>query len=96
MKIWSRCLGLKGNMQIQVRFAEPFWRVIGQRNITLELEENANIAMLLALLQQQYPKLTAEFEESPPMIFVGEDEASADTILEDDNTVHLVWPIAGG
>lgn len=83
-------------MQIHIRLAEPFWRVIGQRNITLELEENTNVAMLLALLQQQYPELTTEFDSSPPMIFVGEEEVNPEMILKDNNKIHLVWPIAGG
>ncbi len=83
-------------MQIHVRLVEPFWRVIGQRNITLELEENMNIAMLLNLLQQKYPELTSEFAASPPMIFVGEEEVNPEIILEDNNKIHLVWPIVGG
>lgn len=84
-------------MKIQVRFAEPFWRQVGQRDIKVELEQDSNtIGDLLALLFQKYPSLAEEMEDAPPLIFVGEEEADTNTILTDKDRVHFVWPVAGG
>ena len=51
---------------------------------------------LISELRERYPDLAKEMEEAPPVIFVGEKEARHETRLEDDDHVHLVWPIAGG
>ncbi len=51
---------------------------------------------LISELRERYPDLSIELEETPLVIFVGEEEASDETRLEDDDHVHLVWPIAGG
>lgn len=83
-------------MQIHIRLAEPFWRAVGKRDLTLEAVEGARVKEILDLLRQIYPALDAEMDESPPMVIIGEEEASGDTMLEDEAQVHLVWPIAGG
>lgn len=83
-------------MQVQVRLAEPFWRVVGDRRISVELADGACVSELLDQLGRQYPDLVREFDEAPPLIFVGDDEGEADTILSEGAHVHLVWPIAGG
>ena len=83
-------------MRIHIRLAEPFWRTVGKRKLSLELTKGACVKELMAELRERYPDLTKEMEEIPPVIFVGEEEASDETCLEDDDHVHLVWPIAGG
>lgn len=83
-------------MRIHVRFAEPFWRTVGQRDLELEIEQDAVVADLLDVLRQRYPTLAQEMKETSPHIFVGEDEASDETQLEEDSYVHLVWAVAGG
>ena len=83
-------------MNIHVRLAEPFWRVVGQRNLDVELTAGSRMADLLAALLAQYPALAQEFADAPPLLFVGEDEADEETALADGRHVHLVWPIAGG
>ncbi len=84
-------------MNIQVRFAEPFWRQVGQRDIKLELEQDSNtISDLVALLCQQYPSLADEMEHAPPLIFIGEEEVNVKTPLKNGDQVHFVWPVAGG
>jgi molybdopterin converting factor small subunit len=83
-------------MQIHVRFAEPFWRVVGQRNITLEIVEGARVGDLMTLLIQQYPALEHEFEKADAIVFVGDEGASPETTLSDGVLVHLIWPVAGG
>jgi len=84
-------------MNIHVRFAEPFWRQVGQRDIDFELTQDSNtIGDLITLLCQQYPGLADEMEEAPPLIFIGEEEADTNTKLTDKDYVHFVWPVAGG
>lgn len=83
-------------MRIYVRLAEPFWRVVGQRDLDLELEPNSQVADLLALLLSCYPALEKELSAAPPYIFVGEEEVDHQTPLTDGDKVHLIWPVAGG
>ena len=83
-------------MQIHIRFAEPFWRAVGLREIEMDINPASRADDLLAALREQYPTLGMEFDQTPPHIFIGEVEASRDTLLTDGARVHLVWPIAGG
>jgi molybdopterin converting factor small subunit len=83
-------------MRVYVRLAEPFWRAAGQRDLTLELENESRVAGLLARLLEAYPDLEREMYEAPPNIFVGEQEARPDTPLANGDRVYLVWPVAGG
>ena len=83
-------------MQIQIRLAEPFWRPVGKRELNVEVAEGARIADLLSALGSEYPALSAEFAQTPPTIFIGEDEAEADSVLTENARIHFVWPIAGG
>ncbi|HJW90950.1 MAG TPA: MoaD/ThiS family protein [Anaerolineales bacterium] len=83
-------------MHIHLRLAEPFWRAVGQRDMELELAENAQVGDLLALLLLRHPALAKELAESPPIIFAGEDEINAQAPLKDGMHLHLVWPVAGG
>lgn len=83
-------------MHIQVRLAEPFWRVVGQRDLELELDENSLMSDLLALLICKFPELKREMAQAQPHTFIGEQEINPDTALHDGAQVHIVWPIAGG
>jgi molybdopterin converting factor small subunit len=83
-------------MRVQVRLTEPFWRSVGKRVLEIEVEENALVGDLMRLLTKTYPELGREFAEAAPMVFVGEEEAAAESLLEEGQLVHLVWPIAGG
>jgi molybdopterin converting factor small subunit len=83
-------------MRIHIRLAEPFWRTVGKREFSLELTKGACVKELISELRECYPDLAKEMEEISLVIFVGEEEARHDTRLEDDDHVHLVWPIAGG
>jgi len=83
-------------MQIHIRFAEPFWRTIGQRNIALEIEEGATVSDLLADLSRAFPALGQEMNESPPIVIVEDVEAKDDLLLQEDMLLHFLWPIAGG
>lgn len=84
-------------MQVHVRLAEPFWRQVGQRNITVELAKDANtVGDLLASLRERYPPLTEEMEDLPPLIILDEEEVGVETMLEDGSRIHLLWAVAGG
>ena len=83
-------------IQIHVRLAEPFWRVIGERELELTLAADATVAGLLGRLGELYPDLVSELRQTPPHVFVGDTEADSEARLIDGDRVHLVWPIAGG
>jgi len=83
-------------MRIHVRLAEPFWRAVGQRDLDLEIENNAAVSDLLALLQDRFPALVNEMAQAQPHFFIAEQEANPETSLQDGARVHIVWPVAGG
>jgi molybdopterin converting factor small subunit len=83
-------------MWIEVRLAEPFWRAVGERRLAVELAAGTRVADMLRQLGEYYPDLNRELAEAPPLIFIGDDEGDAETVLTDGAQVHLVWPIAGG
>lgn len=83
-------------MQVTIRLAEPFWRAVGQRDLSLDLESDAQVSDLLAVLRGRYPALERELDDAPASIFVGEAEVDPQTILNPGDHVHLVWPVAGG
>ena len=81
---------------IHVRLAEPFWRVIGERDLELTLTADTTVLGLLSHLGELYPDLKSELRQTPPHVFVGDTEADSEARLKDGARVHLVWPIAGG
>lgn len=83
-------------MQVTVRLAEPFWRAVGQRDLALDLESDARVSDLLAVLRNRYPALGRELAETRASIFVGEAEVGLEVVLNPGDHVHLVWPVAGG
>ena len=83
-------------MKVKVRFAEPFWRAVGERELVIELDAGSRIKDLLENLKANYPAFEREIKLSPPMIFVGDNEVDLQSVLTDGVQVHLVWPIAGG
>jgi len=99
MKNWitnSRASGKEFEVKVYVRLAEPFWRAIGLREIEMDINLASRADDLLVALREQYPSLGMEFDQTPPHIFIGDAEASRDSLLTDGAHVHLVWPIAGG
>lgn len=83
-------------MNVQVRLAEPFWRVVGQRSLQVELASDSDLSKLLDSLCKDYPTLSADLGDSSALLFVNEEEAAKDAILKDGDRVHILWPIAGG
>lgn len=83
-------------MRINVRLTEPFQMAVGQRKLSLELTEDTRVGDLMALLRKRYPGLSEDFDEMPPLIFVDDEEAGAETALEDGSQVYFIWAVAGG
>ncbi len=83
-------------MRVHVRLGEPFWRVVGQREVEVVLPAGSSLADLLAHLRQMYPDLETEMGAAPPLLFLDDDEADPETLLSEGDRVHLLWPIAGG
>ncbi|MDP2776906.1 MAG: MoaD/ThiS family protein [Anaerolineales bacterium] len=83
-------------MKVYVRLAEPFWRAVGLRELVMTMNPASRVDDLLVALREQYPSLGVEFDQTSPHIFIGDVEASRDSLLNEDARVHLVWPIAGG
>ncbi|MDH5607417.1 MAG: hypothetical protein OEY93_11080 [Anaerolineae bacterium] len=83
-------------MKIIVRLAEPFWRPTGEREHQFELKEPARARDLLDRLVAAFPALAEEFRQSPPLIFLEDEEISLEDLLLEGQRVHLVWPVAGG
>jgi hypothetical protein len=83
-------------VKIYIRLAEPFWRAVGLREIEMNMNPASRVDDLLVALREQYPSLNLEFDQTPPHIFIGDAEASHDSVLNEDARVHLVWPLAGG
>ena len=83
-------------MKIRIRLAEPFWREIGLREMEMDMNPASCVDDLLVALREQYPSLGIEFDRTPPHIFIGDMEATRDSLLTNGARVHLVWPLAGG
>jgi len=83
-------------MLIYVRLAEPYWRTVGQRDLELELDDQARISDLLDLLTKRYPVLQQELVQAPPHLFIGDQEVSKQSPLKEGDRLYVVWPIAGG
>jgi len=92
----SRKIKREIKLKIHIRLAEPFWRAVGLRDMEMILDPASRVDDLLAALREQYPSLSSEFAQTPPHIFIGDVEATNDSLLDEDARVHLVWPIAGG
>lgn len=83
-------------MLVHVRLAEPYWRTVGQRDLELELEDQAHISDLLALLTKRYPALQQELVQAPPHLFIDDQEVGEQSLLKEGDRLYVLWPIAGG
>jgi hypothetical protein len=98
MNLIANSQKIKGecNLQIHIRLAEPFWRSVGIRNLSLKIADGSRVSDLLALLRKDYPALSVELDQSPPHIFIEDMEADAASFLTEGGHLHIVWPVAGG
>jgi molybdopterin converting factor small subunit len=69
---------------------------VGKRDLSLDVAEGSRVPDLIAMLQRDYPALSAELDQSPPTIFIEDAEVDSDSPLIENARVHFVWPVAGG
>ena len=93
-------------MEILVKVGDPLWKVVGQREIELELADGATVADALARLQTAYPGFGSALETGgtrlgvPFNFFVNrklvKDRDLGRHRLRAGDTVHILAPIVGG
>lgn len=85
-------------MNIDVRLGEPFWRQIGQKEISIEVPSGASVGDLINSLSSLYPDLRSYLKDAevPPTIFLNDELASMDTLLHDGDCPTLIWAVSGG
>ncbi len=93
-------------MVIEVKMGDPLWKVVGQRQITLELDDGATVADALAHLQTAYPNFRATLKAGgtqlgvPFNFFVNrklvKEEDLTNRKLKAGDTLHILAPIVGG
>jgi aldehyde:ferredoxin oxidoreductase len=77
-------------MHVIITLGEPYWRSAGERKMSLEIDEGALLADLIAMLQQRWPALAHDMDEAAPVMFVDDARADPETRLESGNRVHMV------
>lgn len=85
-------------IEITVQLGEPLWRLVGAKNVTLQLEEKVTVADLIHELGTCYPML-AEYlddEQVPPTVFLDDQIADMETTLTADDRPILLWALMGG
>ena len=80
-------------MQVPVLLFGITKDIVGERRITLEVEEGSNVAGLLTKLRAQYPGLE---DVTSMLIAVNEEYASTDKILQSSDEIALIPPVSGG
>jgi sulfur carrier protein ThiS len=85
-------------MRVVVHLGEPFWRSVGQRELSVALHAGATVFDALASLAQQYPALAADLHnhEAQPALFMNDEAAVPESPLVDGAKLHIVWPVSGG
>jgi molybdopterin converting factor small subunit len=85
-------------MKIDVKLGEPFWRQIGQKQISLELHTGALVQDLINELVVLYPALQDYLskEEVPPIVVLKDEIVEMDTSLHEGDRPTLMWAISGG
>lgn len=81
-------------MKISVVFYSYFRELTGCPNVSVELLEGASISLLVANLQERFPKLKAM--EKSTLIAVGVEYQPRDYVLRDGDEVSLFPPVQGG
>lgn len=93
-------------MVVQIKMGDPLWKVVGQREIELELANGATVADALARLQTAYPGFGSALETGgirlgvPFNFFVNrklvKDRDLGRHQLKVGDTLHILAPIVGG
>jgi molybdopterin converting factor small subunit len=93
-------------MNIQVRLDEPAWRLAGQKDLVIRLEdESPTVADVIAELAARFVGLDAELRGQtgdfvPYSLFLNDESVrwndSARTRVRDGDRLRVILPIAGG
>jgi molybdopterin converting factor small subunit len=93
-------------MVIEVKMGELLWKAVGQRQITLEVDDGATVADVLAHLRATYPQFGAALDAGgtrmgiPFNFFVNrklvKERELAQRKLKAGDTLHILAPIVGG
>ena len=93
-------------MVVEVKMGDPLWRVVGQKQISLELSDGATVSDALARLGNIYPDFGAALEAGgagigiPFNFFVNrrlvKDRDLAERKLKSGDMLYILAPIVGG
>lgn len=93
-------------MLVEVKMGDPLWKTVGQRQISLQLDESATVFDAVSLLRATYPDFGAALEAGgtrlgvPFNFFVNrklvKDRDLARHKLKAGDRVHILAPIVGG
>ena len=81
-------------MKVNVRLFAGLNELLGQRYVTLELAEGANIAQLRDQLGREYPAVTPFLTSL--VCAIDEEYVDSDRALHDGDEVALIPPVSGG
>lgn len=85
-------------MKIEVKLGEPFWRQVGKKHVTVEIQSGATVQDLIAILGKLYPDLQDFLKQAevPPTIFLDDEIVDYDTTLSEGDCPTLIWAVSGG
>lgn len=81
-------------MRVKVRLFASYREIVGQREVDLDVAQNATVGGLLQALVQKYPRLGDVASDS--RFVVDQEFVDANTRLKDGSEVVFVPPVAGG
>ena len=81
-------------MKVSVRLFAGLHELLGQRNVTLDLPDEATVAELRTQLSREYPVVTPYL--TTLVCAVGDEYVSADHPLREGDDVALIPPVSGG
>ncbi|CAG1022168.1 Molybdopterin synthase sulfur carrier subunit [Methylococcales bacterium] len=67
--------------------------IFGRESVQISLNNEADIASLKTLLEEQYPKLK---ELASYMIAVNDEYAHTDTVINPGDEIAIIPPVSGG
>lgn len=67
--------------------------IVGDRNISVDLPENENVAGLLNYLRNKYPSFN---DLQSLFVAVNDTYAKSEQVLHEDDEIALIPPVSGG
>jgi molybdopterin converting factor small subunit len=81
-------------VRVQVRLGTGLSRLIGNSQLTLDLEDGATVGDLMTNLEHRYPNIASGIDRALPV--VAGSHAGHNRALEDGEEIALLFPAAGG